>query len=94
MKSFKVIALSQKGMDAIKKNYLERTKMKLLEKVLFNKLFTVIVTPDFNSIEFKGKTLASNYVDSESMVKTLSDSMVSEGCADGVDFNVEVSLFE
>lgn len=94
LKSFKVIALTQKGRDSIKKNYLERARMKPLEKLLFNKLFTVIVLPDFSSIEFRGRTLATNYVDSESMVKTMSDSMKSDGCVENKDFKTEVSFFE
>lgn len=94
MKSFKVIALSQKGVNAIQKNYFERSKMKPLERVLFNKLFQVVVAPNFKSIEFRGKTLASDYVDSASMVKTLSGSMVADGCIEPDDFIVEVSSFE
>jgi hypothetical protein len=94
LKSFKVFALSQKGRDAVLKNFEERKRMKLLEKVLFNKLFDVIIMPLGESIEFRGKTLASGYVDSDSMVQTMSESMKSCDCLEGEDFRVEVSQFE
>lgn len=90
MKSFKVIALTKLGREGIERNYLERERMRALDKLLLKKMFAILVPLDFSSIEFSGKNRASDFVDSASMIKSLSDSMVSDGCEEGRDFRVEV----
>lgn len=91
-KFFKILAFTQKGRDAILENYDDRKNMKPLERVLFKKLFDVVLLP--GSLEFQGKTLATGFVDSDSMINTMSDGMKTSGCLEGVDFRVEVSLHE
>jgi len=91
MKSFKVIALSGDGSEAIAKNYSERKRMNPLESLLFKKTFNVIIPDDYSFIEFRGKSRAVDFIDGASMVKTLVCSMISEGCVEGKDFKVEIS---
>lgn len=84
---YKIVALTEKGRLGLKKNDSERKKMGALDKLIFNKLFDVVIDPDFNFIIFQGKTQASVLVDPERMKKQLVDSMLSEGCS-LEDFNI------
>lgn len=77
---FRVKALTDKGRLAIQHNADERDRMRSLEKAIMKRLFDIVISPDYDCIEFRGKTQVSLYVDSGVMRSKLEESMISEGC--------------
>jgi hypothetical protein len=86
---FRIRALTDKGKEGIRRNLDERSRMRNLDKAIMKKLFNVVVAPDFSFLEFRGKTIVTQYVDPGVMRDLMEKSMINENCTKD-DFKVEM----
>lgn len=86
---FRIKARTEKGRLALQHNAEERDRMRSLDKMIMRKLFDVVISPNYDMLEFIGKTQASQFVDPGIMRQKLEMSMTSEGCT-LEDFEVEI----
>lgn len=79
-RTFKVRALTESGRIALEKNVADRENMGRLDKLIMKKLFDVVVSENFDLLEFRGKTQVSLFVDPGVMRSKIEESMINEGC--------------